>query len=331
MLPTRNAGATVEKAVRSILDGTWTDLELIAIDDGSTDDTLTRLRQLALRERRLKVVATEARGLVAALNHGLDLAEAEDFIARMDADDESLPTRLEKSVSALIRQPALAGVGTQVEIFRDDQPPSPNLLRFAGWLNSLTSPQTLRDQRFIESPLCHPSVTLRRYALDAVGGWEEGDFPEDWQLWLKMLDRGFPLTCLPEVLFRWRDHPRRATRNDPRYRHEAHHALKARYLAPLLTPLPLTQTYIWGAGEVGLKMLRALLPLGVKVRALIDVDPRKIRQRIEGIPVIEPEQLRPPRGDKLVAAVGAKGAREEIRTYLRQKLWREGIDYWCVA
>jgi glycosyltransferase involved in cell wall biosynthesis len=331
LLPARNASATVDQAVRSILDGTWRDLELIAVDDGSTDDTLKRLRRLAISEPRMKVVAADAEGLVAALNRAHNHAQAVDFIARMDADDESLPLRLEKSIVTLLRQPALAGVGTQVELFRDDQPVSPNLQRFASWLNSLTSPQTLRDERFIESPLCHPSVTMRRYALEAVGGWEDGDFPEDWQLWLKMLDRGFPLTCLNEVLYRWRDHSDRATRVDPRYRHEAHHALKARYLAPLLTPTRITQTYVWGAGEVGLKLMRHLRPLGVQVRALVDVDKRKIGQRIDGVPVVEPGEVRAPHGDKLVAAVGAKGARDEIRAFLKPRLWREGVDFWCAA
>ena len=331
LLPARNAGSTVERAVRSILDGSWSDLELIAVDDGSTDDTLMRLRHLAVDDARMKVLSTGGKGLVPALNLALRHAQADDFIARMDADDESLPTRLEKSIATLLRLPALAGVGTQVELFREDQPVSPNLQRFATWLNSLTSPQTLRDERFIESPLCHPSVTLRRYALEAVGGWEDGDFPEDWQLWLKLLDKGFALTCVGEVLHRWRDHERRATRVDLRYRHEAHHALKARFLAPLLTPTAHTRTFVWGAGEVGLQMLRQLRALRVPVLALVDVDPRKIGQRIDGVPVIDHHELPAPQGHKLIAAVGAKGAREDIRAYLQTRAWCEDVDLWFLA
>ncbi|MBX7114828.1 MAG: glycosyltransferase [Myxococcaceae bacterium] len=331
LLPARNAGSTVERAVRSILDGSWSDLELIAVDDGSTDDTLTRLRHLAVGEPRLKVLTTSGEGLVPALNLALRHAQAEDFIARMDADDESLPMRLEKSIATLLRLPALAGVGTQVALFREDQPVSPNLQRFATWLNSLTSAQVLRDERFIESPLCHPSVTLRRYALEAVGGWEDGDFPEDWQLWLKLLDKGFALACVGEVLHRWRDHEHRATRVDPRYRHAAHHALKAQFLAPLLMPNSNTRTFVWGAGEVGLQMLRQLRSRGVQVCALVDVDPRKIGQRIDEVTVVEHHQLPAPLGFKLVAAVGAKGAREEIRAFLQTRGWREGVDFWCVA
>ncbi len=327
LLPARNAEATVERAVRSILRQTLRALELVVVDDGSTDATSGLLERLAREDGRIVTLRGEGRGIAHALQLGLARCRAP-LIARMDADDEALPERLERSVAALGADGALAGVGTQVEIFRNDRPVSPNMQLYARWLNGLTSPERLARERFIESPLCHPSVTLRRAALDAVGGWEAGDFPEDYQLWLKLLARGYRLTCLPELLFRWRDHDERLTRRDPRYAKERHLALKARFLAEVL---PGRRCVVWGAGRIGRALSRELRQNGVEIVSLLDVDPRKIGRRVDGIPVEDWRSLGAPGVLHLVSAVGAKGARENIRLALISAGWSEGEHFTCAA
>ena len=89
------------------------------------------------------------------------------------------------------------------------------------------TPELLFRDRLVESPLCHPSVLLRREALERVGGWREGDFPEDWDLWLRLLGAGGRLSVVPQVLHRWRDHDARLTRTDARYGLPQHARLKA--------------------------------------------------------------------------------------------------------
>src|SRR5262249_30134950 len=160
----RNAEKTIERAVRSILEQTLTELELVVVDDGSTDRTGAILRSLAAADRRLSVISTQGLGLVGALRSGLERCRGQ-FIARMDADDEGLPRRLEVTVGALTANPRLGAVGTQIELFRDDRPVSPNMQLYARWLNGLIEPQLLFRDRFVESPLCHPSALLRREAL----------------------------------------------------------------------------------------------------------------------------------------------------------------------
>ncbi|MBS1152273.1 MAG: hypothetical protein H6Q89_3971, partial [Myxococcaceae bacterium] len=230
LLPVRDAEATVARAVTDILGQSMPALELIAVDDGSTDASAAVLEGLARSDPRLRVLRAERLGVVHAANLALSQAQAP-LIARMDADDQCDPRRLELSVAALEADPSLCGVGTQVEVFRDDCPVSPNLQRYAQWLSSLTTAEALHADRLVESPLCNPSITLRREAFEWAGGWREGDFPEDWELFLRLLQSGRRLRCIEPRLVRWRDHDRRVTRTDPRYGLERHLDLKARFLA----------------------------------------------------------------------------------------------------
>jgi GT2 family glycosyltransferase len=329
LLPARNAESTVARAVESLLAGTLGDIRVLAVDDGSTDGTREVLQGLADRDTRVEVLDGGGRGLVAALHLALSRATSP-YVARMDADDESLPRRLEVSVEALEEDSHLAGVGTGVELFRDDQPVSPSLQAYTAWMNGLTTAETLFRARFIESPLCHPSVCLRREALVASGGWEDGDFPEDYALWLKLLHAGHGLRNLPEVLLRWRDSSGRLTRTDPRYALSRFVWLKARYLAlgPLSSGRPVS---LWGAGQSGLRLMRRLREHGIRVERFVEVHPRKVGTRIEGIPVVPGEELGPPGRGLLLVCVGVRWAREELRAGLTARGWVEGVDFLCVA
>ena len=326
LLPARDAASTIVRALESLRQQAFTDFELLAIDDGSADETRAHLDAAADTDSRIRILSTPGIGLVAALNLGLAHARAP-LIARMDADDESLPQRFERSVEAL-EDLTLTGVGTAVEIVRTDRPPSPNLVTYGAWLSSLTTPQKLFADRFIESPLCHPSVMLRAEPLRALGGWHDGPFPEDWQLWLRLLERGHHLRCLPEPLHRWYDHDRRLTRTDARYGTASHLALKAEFLAERFAAQSLT---LWGAGDIGVKLTRALVARGLTVSRLVDLNPRKIGQRIHGARVVLPDDLGAPGEEHLLSAVGAKGARAEIRAWLGSRGWVEGLHFTCVA
>lgn len=326
LLPAKNAEATIEVAVRSVLAQTFGDFELLAIDDGSTDATREKLSALAAEDARVRVITTPGLGIPGALNLGLAHARAP-FLARMDGDDESLPARFELSLHTLEENPSWAGVGTGVEIFRDDRPPSPNLHAYGQWLSSLTSPELLFRDRFIESPLCHPSVMLRAAPVRALGGWRDGDFPEDWELWLRLLEAGHPLSCLPHVLHRWRDGDTRATRQDVRYTLEKHLVLKADYLARLFAGTPLT---LWGATDTGRALSRLLSERGCRVVRFVELNPRKLGQTIHGVPVIHPDAL-PDDGSHLLNCVAAKGARDEIRGWMTKRGKVELKDFTCAA
>jgi cellulose synthase/poly-beta-1,6-N-acetylglucosamine synthase-like glycosyltransferase len=194
------------------------------------------------------------------------------------------------------------------------------------WLNGLNLPEQLERDQFIESPLCHPATMIRRTALEEVGAWRHGDFPEDYELWLRMLGHGWRLKNLPEVLFRWRDGNNRLTRTDPRYSHQAFLRVKAQAFKQRHG----LRAQVWGAGPIGRRFTRYLQSEGVSVDTLWDIDPKKVNQVSYGLRVRHIDELGGP-GVPMAVAVGAEGARGEIRKFLAQRGWADGTHFHCVA
>jgi cellulose synthase/poly-beta-1,6-N-acetylglucosamine synthase-like glycosyltransferase len=328
LMPARDAAATVRAAAVSILRQTERDLALVCVDDGSTDATAGVLDALAARDRRVAVLRGQGEGIARALNRGLAACDAE-LVARMDADDVAHPERLALQRAALSGDPSLAAVGSRVRLFPGTVVRA-GMRRYAAWLNGLTTPDELRRDLFVEAPLVHPATTIRRDALARADGWRDGDFPEDYDLWLRLHAAGGQLANLPRPLLAWREAPSRATRTDPRYALARHVALKCRHLAkgPLAGR---REVALWGAGETGKAFADALLREDIRVVLFVEVDRNKIGRQVRGAPVIGYEDVARARGLPLLVAVGAPGARGLIRAELSKAGFEEVRDFRCVA
>jgi GT2 family glycosyltransferase len=328
LLPVRNAAATLRAAAVSILRGSYRDLTLIAVDDGSTDGSAAVLDRLAARDPRLRVLRGPGEGIALALDRALTASDSE-LVARMDGDDVSWPGRLAEQVAALDADPSLTVVGARVRLFPRRQVRD-GMRRYVGWLNSLTTPELVARDLFVEAPLVHPASLLRRSALAAVGGWRTGDFPEDYDLWLRLAASRARMVNLPRVLLDWRDGAARLTRTDPRYALDRHVSLKCAALAsgPLRGR---TEVAVWGAGETGRAFADGLRRAGIRVVAFVEVDGKKVGRTIRGAPVHSFEEVERFRGLPLLVAVGAPGARELIRAELTKRGFEELRDYRCVA
>jgi glycosyltransferase involved in cell wall biosynthesis len=328
LLPARDAERTLRAAALSILRQTFRDLRLVAVDDGSRDGTGRVLEELAARDPRVWVMRGPGEGIARALTRGLTRCDAE-VVARMDADDVAHPRRLELQLAALEAAPRLAAVGSRVRLFPRREVAG-GMARYAAWLNGLVTPELVRRDLLVESPLVHPAASVRRAALEQVGGFRDGDFPEDYDLWLRLAAAGHDLANLPAVLLAWRESPRRLTRTDPRYALPRHQALKAAWLAagPLAGR---REVALWGAGETGRAFARALAVHGIGVGLFLEVDPRTFGRTIAGAPVRSYEEAERARGLPLLVAVGAAGARDLIRAELSRRGFEETRDYRCVA
>jgi glycosyltransferase involved in cell wall biosynthesis len=325
LIPVRDARPYLEVALASVARQTFRDFEALCLDDGSSDGSSGILA--SLRDPRFRVLSPGRVGLVAALNMLRAEARAP-LLARFDADDAMHPRRLEAQVLYLDAHEGVGAVASLVRHFPRQEVKGGNL-RYEAWLNSLVTPEEIERNLLVESPLPHPSVTMRAGLLDSCGGYRDVGHPEDYDLWLRAWALGFRFGKVARVLHFWRDHARRLTRTDPRYSVEAF--LRAKSEALLKGPLAGGRTFVvWGAGMLGRRLTRLLVRAGRPPAALLDVDPRKIGRTRHGRPVVPPEALKP--GSALVlGAVGAAGARETIRARLLEAGLLETRDFWMVA
>lgn len=329
ILPVRNAVATIARAVASIQAQTHEDWELVVVDDGSTDGTREWLRRAVQADVRIRLVEQPAHGLVPALNAGLTVARGR-FIARLDADDECRPERLAAQANWLEANPRTGLVSCLVG-YGGDRTANAGYALHVDWLNSLATSEQIALNRFVESPLAHPSVMFRRELVEQIGGYRAGDFPEDYELWLRWLDAGVVMAKVPRELLTWHDAPGRLSRTDPRYAPEAFFRVKAEYVARHLGRTGHRGVWIWGAGRPTRKRVAHLAAQGVRVAGYIDVDAKKTGKLVEGVPVIAPEALPPPGSRLVLGYVSSRGAREMIRGELTRRGYAEGRDFLMCA
>lgn len=333
VLPARNAEATLGAALASLVAQTWTDWEALVLDDHSTDGTAAVAAAWSVRDPRLRVLRRAELGgrpgLVPALNDGLAAARGA-FIARMDADDTCAPMRLGAQMELFAARPELGVVSCGVD-FGGDRQARAGYAAHVDWLNGLVTPEAIALARFVEAPVAHPSVVFRKELVALHGGYRDGTFPEDYELWLRWLDAGVCFAKVPKALYTWNDLPGRLSRTDSRYSVDAFYQLKCHWLARWLQrEVPGRPVWLWGAGRITRKRFAPLeTEGGVRFAGYVDVDPRKIGGSAGGRPVIAQESL--PRDAFVLAAVGARGARELIAADLRSRGFVEGAGFLCVA
>jgi glycosyltransferase involved in cell wall biosynthesis len=327
LLPVWNAAATLPPCLRSLQRQTEQRWQCVLVDDGSDDGSLACARRFAAQDTRFTVVATSHQGLVAALHTGLAYCRGR-FVARMDADDLMHRQRLALQVRVLEERPRLTAVGCHVRLFPRHGLPE-GRRAYEHWLNSIDTPARVQQDAFVECPLAHPTLMLRREVLQTLG-YRDCGWPEDYDLLLRLLTLGYEVGVVPRRLLSWRDTPRRLSRTSPTYALERFTACKAAFLA--MSFLNGTQTYIlWGYGDTGKTLHRTLLAHGKVPSHIVEIHPGRLGNRIHNALVIRPEDLvRVPRGRVIVSVAGVQ-ARHEIRQVMARLEFVELHDFVCAA
>lgn len=326
LIPVHDAEQTLERSLSSALAQTYEELELVVVLNGITDGSGEIARRVVAEDPRVRLLERARANLAEALAEGLSLCSGE-FIVRHDADDWMAPSRVALQVAALDAHPEWIGVTAGVRSVGLDAGPGAGMTRHVQWLNSLTTPEAIRAGRFIDAPLAHPAVTFRRDPVRAAGGYRDGDFPEDHELWLRLFERGALFGRVDDVLVDWTDRPDRFTRTNARCRDEARRGLVHRYLAsgPLAGE---RRARVWGAGPFGKRHARELHRHLGCVDDLIDIDPKKVGRSVAGgLPVVSHESVGAPDGRLILLAVGSAGARAQIESFLEERGHRVERDF----
>jgi glycosyltransferase involved in cell wall biosynthesis len=326
-MPAYDAARTLASALRSVQRQSHADWECIVVDDGSSDHTPEIAAAFAREDARVRLVSRAHGGIVAALQAGIAECRAP-LIARFDADDLMSRRRLELQRAALEQSPELSAVGCHVRLF-----PRSGLrerrLDYERWLRSVSTPEQLQHEVFVECPVAHPTLLLRRSVLVELGYRDRG-WPEDYDLVLRMLESGRLIGVVPQRLLHWRDSPTRLSRVSERYSIAAFVECKAEFLASGF--LAHGERYVlWGFGDTGKALSNALSRRGKHPAAIIELHPGRIGQLIRGVPVVAPSQL-PTFGTlPLIVSVSGVGPRSEIRQALQAMGKRQLRDYVCAA
>jgi glycosyltransferase involved in cell wall biosynthesis len=326
-IPFFNEEKYIEDSMKTVLDQTFTDFEIIMVNDGSTDGSMEIVKKYAARDNRIRLIGMKRSGLAAALNAGIEAASGE-YIARMDADDIMHRERLGLQYEYMSANPDVSVLSSLVTAFPENMV-SPNMQYYINWLNSITTDYTIKRDIFIESPVPHPTVMLKRDELIGLGGYCDNGMPEDYDLWLRYYAAGKKFHKIDKVLHFWCEREDRHSRTSGIYSKENFVRLKAGYLAESVLS-DKENIYIWGAGRDGKCLFRHLNTRNIDLVGFVDIDPKKISQKICGLPVISYNKIKGIKGF-IVVCVGSKGARHLIREKLDEFGYVETKDYICTA
>ena len=202
IMPVYNGEKYLREALESILNQTFKDFEFIIINDGSTDKTLETIQSFT--DPRIKLITQENRGIIYSLNKGITESRGK-YIARMDADDISLPERLEKEYRFLEQNPNYGIVGTTFLIINKNN-------QVIGVNAVLLENEDLEKEIIIETTFGHGTVMMRKSVLDTVGYYNpKALHAEDFDLWTRFAEKS-KMANLSEVLYLWRDNPQGISR-----------------------------------------------------------------------------------------------------------------------
>lgn len=232
ILPVFNSERYVARAMESILTQTFDDFEMIVLDDGSTDSSLEILKRYASLDKRVNIASCEHRGLVASLNHGLELARGK-WIARMDADDISLPQRFERQLHWL-EQTGADICGSWVKMFGADR-------------RIIKHPQTdeaIKMQMMFCAPFTHSAVIMKPEPIKKLLYRQAWENCEDYDLWERAARAGCRMINVPEILLLYRQHKTQVSILSSSMQQELTQKIRHRYLEYVFDSMKLKKEWI---------------------------------------------------------------------------------------
>jgi len=327
ILPFYNSVQTLGRAIQSIYEQDYDDFECILVDNNSTDGSVEMAEEWTRKDRRFHLISESRQGVMFASNRGAEESRG-NYLARMDSDDRAYPQRLALQVAFLDQNPEYGAVAGRVKHV-GEQGRTEGFRRFVEWSNSLISYEEIYHRRFIEAPIVNPTAMWRRETMDKHGMYLSGDFPEDYEMWLRWLDQGVKIAKVPGLILDWHDSDKRLTRTDPIYSDRAFYEIKSKFLAKFLgecNPFH-PQVSIWGASRISRRRARILEQYGIKINTYIDT---KSSRQIEK-EVIYYQDL-PQAGERFILTyIRQMNNREKIQAFLEERGYVEGKSYLLVS
>ncbi|BDD06578.1 glycosyltransferase family 2 protein [Aureibacter tunicatorum] len=324
VIPFYQPKAKFNTCIKSILNQTEKNFELILVNNNADQASRQIANKFAKEDSRIKIIEEKRQGVVYASNRGMAEAKGE-FLVRMDADDIMDINRLKIQKEYLLTNKHCDVVSSKIKFEGNIE--AEGFKQYVDWLNNITSYEDILLNQFIESPIVNPSVMIRRHVPESHGWYLDGDFPEDYELWLRWLSNGVIIEKTPQTLHHWVDSEERLTRTDDRYSIDSFFKIKSKYLANHLKSKNINSVCIWGAGRKSRQRLNMLTDHGITVKSFIDFKSKEIN----GIPCYNYNSADYAQLPFILSYVSNRGKRNEIRAFLKTKGKIEGKDFLCVG
>lgn len=323
-MPVKNAGKYLHECLSSIRRQTFSFWELIVVNDHSTDDTMTILRQHMLEDNRIQVFQNAGHGITPALELAFSKTRGE-VISRMDGDDLMPETRLAVMVEALDVRPAGTVVTGKVQYF-STKPVSEGYVAYQNWLNKKIEAEDHWEWVYRECVIASPNWMCRKTDLIDLGGFASLSYPEDYHLVLRWYELGFQIHSLPETTLLWREHPERTSRNSEHY--DQHHFFRLKIAHFLNHQLGKNKLVLWGAGTKARITAEMLIAYNQDFDWM-DLTPGKYPGGILGHSIGAFKDIEQMAGFKLLIAVyPPEKERIKLEAYLNTLDLKMGRDFW---
>jgi len=326
LMPVYNAGKFLDECLTSISQQQFQHWELIAVDDGSTDDSQSILKQWSKKEARIQVFSQQKTGIIAALRLAYQQSKGE-LITRMDADDLMPLDKLVLLYEAWQKQPDQLAIG-KVSYFSEGAL-GDGYKRYAAWLNENLQLANPFAQIYRECIIPSCAWLIGRAVFENCGGLESDRYPEDYDLCFRMYENKLQLNVIPNVVHHWRDHPARSSRNDPNYLDNRFLALKLDYFLNLELSKSDEHLVLLGAGKKGKWIAQQLIQKEINFDWETNND-KKVGMNIYN-KILKKEKVENWVRGKIIVAVANAEEQQELRGQFKSVGLTEGEEVFFFA
>ena len=319
LMPVKNAAPYLNECLDSIVNQSYLNWELIAVNDHSTDFSKDILMNYQNKDIRIKVYENNKTGIINALKIALKKSNGT-LITRMDADDIMAPYKLDQLVKLLTQhQNGYVATGL-VKYFSTSKKLNEGYLNYEKWLNNLTSNNANFSQLYKECVIPSPCWMLNKADLLKIGAFDSTIYPEDYDLTFRMFYGKLKVLGTNKILHYWRDYPERTSRTNANYSNNAFPKIKIHYFIKYELDSN-KQLIVWGAGKKS-KAIAQLLIQNKVTFSWITNNPKKIGKTIYGCKILDCNKIIIDNNTQLIIAIASKSFQPNLSKATKCAIYR---------
>jgi glycosyltransferase involved in cell wall biosynthesis len=323
VMPVKNTSKFLEECLASILNQSYSNWELLAVNDNSTDNSLEILTAFAHQDNRIKVYNNNRNGIIPALQLAYSKSAGE-FITRMDSDDLMISNKLELMTNSLLENGEGNVALGLVKYFSADGI-GEGFSNYEKWLNDLTQQGINFTEIYKECVVPSPCWMAHREDFEKCGGFNSTVYPEDYDLVFRFYENGLNCLSSKDLLHLWRDYPTRTSRTHEHYADSSFIEIKTNYFLKLDYDAT-KNLVVWGAGKKGKFVAELLLKNNIPFQWICD-NPKKIGKEIYNQQMLPFTALNEIKNSQSIVTVASPTAQNEIKKYFKEKGQKTMKDY----